>query len=150
MAKVKFHEKGLCDTLAESIEALIEQYIIPNNPLIFDYKDWREEHLWITEVDDLYKENIPKLKVIFDSLKRDGRVFIRREEIVKLFTEGPVHQQIGANETQVNMAFAFSKMQFVEELEHIAIYERMQFVEFLDFLARLAFVVWPDDDETLD
>ena len=87
MAKVKFHEKGLCDTLAESIEALIEQYIIPNNPLIFDYKDWREEHLWITEVDDLYRENIPKLKVIFDSLKRDGRVFIRREEIVKLFNK---------------------------------------------------------------
>ena len=87
--------------------------------MVFDYKEWREEHLWITEVDDLYKENIPKLKVIFDGLKRDGRVFVRREEIVKMFTE---QIQIGATEAHVNMAFAFSKMQFVEELEQIAIY----------------------------
>ena len=58
--------------------------------------------------------------------------------------------KIGATKEQVVMAFAFSKMQFVEELEQIKVYERMVFVEFLDFLARLAFLVWPGDDETLD
>ena len=48
------------------------------------------------------------------------------------------------------MAFAFAKMQFVDELELMGNYHRLQFVEFLEFLARLACLVWPDDDEELD
>ena len=48
------------------------------------------------------------------------------------------------------MAFAFAKMQFVDELELMGNYQRMTFVEFLDFLARLGFLAWPDDDEELD
>ena len=134
-------------TIADSLEALLEEYILPNHPLLFDYKGWREEHLWTLEVDDLYRENIPNLRIVFDNMRKDGRAFVRREEMITMFTETI---QIGATEGQVNMAFAYSKMQFVEELEYIANYHRMQFVEFLDFLARLSFLVWPDDDESLD
>ena len=47
------------------------------------------------------------------------------------------------------MAVAYSKMWFVEELEQMQSYKRMVFVEFLDFLARLSFLVWPDDDEDM-
>ena len=79
MAKVKFHEKGECATIADSLEKLLNEYILVNNPMEFDYQVWREENLWSLEIDDLYKANIPKLRDIFDGLKRDGRVFVQRE-----------------------------------------------------------------------
>lgn len=41
-------------------------------------------------------------------------------------------------------------MQFVEELELIDNYERLFFVEFLEFLGRLAFLIYDNDEETLD
>ena len=47
------------------------------------------------------------------------------------------------------MSIAYSKMWFVEELEQMQNYKKMVFAEFLDFLARLSFLVWPDDDEDL-
>ena len=50
----------------------------------------------------------------------------------------------------VTLAFAFSKMQFIEELELIDKYEQLVFVEFLEFLGRLSFLIWDSVDETLD
>ena len=42
-------------------------------------------------------------------------------------------------------------MQFVEELELITNYDKLSFVEFLEFIARLSFLVWPHiQEESLD
>ena len=50
----------------------------------------------------------------------------------------------------VTLAFSFSKMQFVDELEQIDNYERLFFVEFLEFIGRLAYLVWPSLEESFD
>ena len=50
----------------------------------------------------------------------------------------------------VTLAFAFSKMQFVEELEQIENYEKLYFVEFLEFIGRLSFLIYEGNDEGLD
>ena len=38
----------------------------------------------------------------------------------------------------------------MDELEQMENYKRLYFVEFVEFLARLAFLVWPEHDEDLD
>ena len=38
---------------------------------------------------------------------------------------------------EINIAFAYSKQIFVQEMEDIAKYKSMVFVEFFEFLARL-------------
>lgn len=47
----------------------------------------------------------------------------------------------------VTLAFSFSKMQFVEELELIDNYHKLFFVEFLEFLGRLAFLLESPNEE---
>lgn len=50
------------------------------------------------------------------------------------------------------MAYAFSKMQFIEEQDAKVKknYNQMRLVEFLEFLGRLAFLIWEDQDENMD
>ena len=51
----------------------------------------------------------------------------------------------------VTLAFSFSKMQMIDELELIDNYKQMLFVEFLEFLGRLAYLLWYDiPDEPLE
>ena len=71
IAKVKFMEKGIYQTMHESLEALYQEFIIPNYDLSFDYKSWREENLWNLDIDELYRENLESLKKIFENLKKD-------------------------------------------------------------------------------
>lgn len=49
------------------------------------------------------------------------------------------------------LAFAFSKMQMIDELELIDNYKQLFFVEFLEFLGRLAYLTWYEQqDEPLE
>ena len=94
----------------------------------------------------MYKANYNDLKKIFDSWKRSGNSFVKFDDILKVFIK---QIEWDATEQQVTMAIAYSKMWFVEELEQMQSYKRVVFAEFLDFLARLSFLVWPDDDEDM-
>ena len=55
----------------ESLEALYQEFIIPNYDFSFDYKCWREEYLWNLDIDELYRENYENLKKVFENLKKD-------------------------------------------------------------------------------
>jgi hypothetical protein len=57
MAKTKYYEKGTVSTIAEAVEKLITNYIIPNSCEMMLWQEFREVLLWTLEVDDLFKAN---------------------------------------------------------------------------------------------
>jgi hypothetical protein len=68
IAKTKFFDKRAFPTLWESLEFLLENEILPNNPVKFE-DNWRQEHLYNLEVDDLLRVNMDHIKRVFDIAK---------------------------------------------------------------------------------
>jgi hypothetical protein len=63
MARTKFYEKQILPTIAASCEALIKEIQYKN--FIPVAEEFRYEHIWKLEIDDLFKANLDKLKQVF-------------------------------------------------------------------------------------
>lgn len=115
--------------------------------MVFESVEWRKTFLWTLEVDDLLKANMDYLKKLFNLIKRGSvsKVILFRDT-VEYIAQHPIE----VSHDQITLAFAFSKMQFIDELELIDLYEQMYFVEFLEFLGRLAYLIWDSRGENLD
>ena len=87
LAKLKFYEKGACKTIAEAVEKLIVDHVLPHSKLVHGYREWREEYLWTCEVDDLFKANLTNLRAIYDSWRVHGRPYVKFDDILKVFME---------------------------------------------------------------
>ena len=57
LAKVKFFEKKICASISEATEKLLKEYLIPNTCEEMPWQEFRSEHLWTLEIDDLLKAN---------------------------------------------------------------------------------------------
>ena len=146
MAKTKYFESNMSRSIADSIERLLLEYILPLGEQKMDGMEWRKTFLWHLEVDDLLKANMDSLKKLFALLKSKGGRYIELKKLHEYVSTLPLQVSLDT----VTMAFAFSKMQVVEELEKIELYEQLFFVEFLEFLGRLAYLIWDSHDEALD
>ena len=65
MAKIKYKDKGVCETVAEATQKLIEEYIIPNSKEHMPWQGFRKNRLWNLDCDDLFKANISSLNELF-------------------------------------------------------------------------------------
>lgn len=61
MSYTKFVEKGPCKSVAEAIQKLIEDYIIPNSVEKMEGQLWRLKELWTLDIDLLFKANLKSL-----------------------------------------------------------------------------------------
>ena len=84
------------------------------------------------------------IKKVFDLIKRGASNFLKFKDTLDYVNSLPIE----VHENSVTLAFCFSKMQFVEELELIDIYQKLFFVEFLEFLGRLAFLIELPNEES--
>jgi len=58
MAKRKYFDKKAFETVHESCECLIKNYIVPNSIEEMGWQAFREGKLWTLDVDDLFKVNL--------------------------------------------------------------------------------------------
>ena len=61
MANKKYLEKKIEPTIADSLERLLVEHILPMGYLKMDSQRWRWLFLWILPVDDILKANIDNL-----------------------------------------------------------------------------------------
>ena len=73
MAKQKYLDKGTADTMAEAVNRLITQYIIPNTCEIMPWQAFRDNELWNLEIDDLFKANAEGIIAIYKKFKKSGK-----------------------------------------------------------------------------
>ena len=135
MAKRKYLESNICSTIAEAVEKILTEHIIPNTIAPMDGKEFRENQLWTLEVDDLFKDNMEAIKELYHygATKRSAPgqpKSFSKEDALKLCANLPLQHR------QVLMAYALSKQRLIDEMAEFDQYHVMKFTEFFEFIAR--------------
>ena len=114
--------------------------------LEIEWQDFRDYRLWMPEVRLLYTMNEGHLRKMYahyaDNNRGHGKKpfncdWILLEDCYKLFLKD---RPLNMGKDAIKYAFVMSKMSVVEETnqEAVNIYEKLLYVEFLEFLARIA------------
>ena len=102
------------------------------------YKQWREEELWTQPINELLNLNIVLLKRVYNTLAMKNRdKKLTMNDIMKTFVVTD-DEQLRVSERQCRMAYGLAHMPVIAEEHDTDKYEKIIFVEFLDFICRLA------------
>lgn len=82
LAKLKFKDKGTCNTVAESVEKLISDFILPNNLEVMSWNDFRVQKVWTLEIDLIFKANFVGIKKMFDHYAGSNRFFSMESALI--------------------------------------------------------------------
>ena len=137
MAKQKYFERGVCKTVAESVEKLLVDFIIPNSIESMEWQLFRDNQLWTLEVDDLFKANqygVDQLFKKFSTLQVRNTKYLSKDDCVKMMVDSGVP----LSEKNVVVAYALSKSTIANEMEQFDKYNQMNMSEFHEFLGRAA------------
>lgn len=143
LAEKKLKETKVKETYAASLETLITEYIFKNYP-VEPWQGFRDNHLWKIEVSDLFEINLSQLEFIWKSFTDQRKRVPEYEDMHHLCMQ---IAPCGVSEMDVKFAFGMCKMTVVSEAASYKDYNRIQFVEFLEFIGRLAYVRFKDSSE---
>ena len=109
----------------------------------FQYKPWqefRDQELWTTRVDKLLKENKDTL------VKLHGMMFPKYEadgikNCLKMLMDNPL---IAMSDKEARFCYGMSKMTVKDEVNNHEEYDKLRFVEFLEYLGRVAHAKYID------
>lgn len=134
LAQTKLKETKVFDTFHQSVEALINKFILPNYPTE-SWQGWRESELWCMDVNDVFEVNIPILEQVYKSFLNPQHKF---PDLADMVTMCMAISPCGLSEVEVKFCYAMCKMTIVNEAANYKEYGKLQFVEFLEFIGRLA------------
>eukprot|EP00803_Ostreobium_quekettii_P006066 evm.model.scf_440.5 EVM.evm.TU.scf_440.5 scf_440:34312-38159(-) len=145
IAIAKFLKGGQAEEIPEALELLIKNCLVPNLPLPATIKsnDFRTKRLYNEEVDTLFKKHTVLLKALYSryrlkppggglrpkAVKIDG--WLQLAEDARL-----VDAQFTLQDAQ--LCFLWSRMVVQDEVKDYAKYEALNFVDFLEVIARVA------------
>lgn len=144
MARCKYHDKGKCKTIWESVEKLLLDHIIPNTIEAMEWQPFRDKYLWTLEVDDLLKANragIEKLYKVFSTNGTGKSRFFSKDDGIKMVGKANVPL---ADERNV-IAYALSKHTLENEMDDFHKYNQMLLTEFYEYIGRLAQLLYPEN-----
>jgi len=91
--------------------------------------------IWTLEVDDLLKANQRLLKKLYQSVFSGLKKTFTLDDAKQMIVE---KSGLGLTEKQVTLAFSYSKLIVIDEIEDAAKMDKLNFTEFLEFIARIA------------
>ena len=143
LSRVKYIESKTVDTFHEACQLLFDE-IYQN----FDMKEWqefRDNHLWSTPMDQVFKLNHDKLKVVYDKLfPKYNEVGVR--SALELMTK---QSNVDLSEKEAKYCLGMSKMTVKDEVQNHEEYSKLRFVEFLEYIARVGWAKYPDPNVDL-
>ena len=99
------------------------------------WQHWRETQLWTLDVNDLYEANLEPLKKIFKTFFTTKKSSMDLTDSINLLIK---NANLMPTEKEVIQCYGMSKMTLPNEIAKRKEYNALQFVEFLEFLARAA------------
>lgn len=140
VAIAKYRDTNLVPTLGEALEKLLKAMLAKFNPRQ-EWHAFRTNQLWDDHIDRLYQANLHHLQRIYGYLfpKHENLDGLRNciEVVTRL-------SRLNLYQSSVRLCYALSKMTVVDEPTDRKEYNRLQFVEFLEFIARLAALKYAD------
>lgn len=146
MAKYKYKEAGMVATTAESFERLMNELVTPYFELhCQDWQPFRDKYLLNTMIDNLMYVNKKGLENIFIKLATQNKN--KAFNIANCFQ---VMRQLNLNlaDTAVTYAFGMSHQTVVNESKNYTAYDRLIYVEFVEFLCRILYFKFSSDYES--
>ncbi|TNV87178.1 hypothetical protein FGO68_gene2179 [Halteria grandinella] len=100
------------------------------------WQEWRDEKLWNIPCNDTLEANLGPLNRLFTSFYEPLKKWVTMKEIVDLVVR---KTPVGLNEKDAVFCYGMSKMTVIDESTESTIrYQRIQFVEFLEMIGRMA------------
>jgi hypothetical protein len=135
LAQTKYKENKIFETFAESLETLITDLILQFYP-IEPWQSFRDDFLWCIEVNDVLEANLGYLEHIYKSFTNQNKRWPEINDMLQLCLS---ISPCGVSEMDVRFCFGMCKMTIVIESTGYKEYTKLQFVEFLEFVGRLAY-----------
>ena len=144
LAQAKFKETGLCSTFEESMTRLLDEFIFPlANPE--PWQEFRDELLWTLDVNDVLEANLEGLKKVYTHYHEPRKKFMTMGDAMGLMMRDT---NLGLIDKDAVYCFGMSKMSVILEQDNMWQYKRMQFVEFLELMGRIAHKKYPDHPDS--
>ena len=134
LANSKYLEPKLVKTYAEATEKLITECVLPYY-VPEPWQEFRDKALWTIDVNDLLESNLENLDLVYRRFRTPTKQFLDLEDCINLCTRDT---NLGISEKDILFCFGYCQMTVVNEEKHWKQYHTLQFVEFLEFVGRLA------------
>ena len=99
------------------------------------WQEWRDKELWTMDVNDIFESNLDNLKRIYDRYRTPTKQLMDHLDCVDLCTRDA---QLSITEKDILFCFGYCHMTVLNEEKQWKTYHSLQFVEFLEFLGRIA------------
>ncbi|TNV86186.1 hypothetical protein FGO68_gene6697 [Halteria grandinella] len=134
----KYKETGIAPNITEALKLLIEMNIMKNyEPEAFeDGEQFRRKHLYSCEVNDVMLNGDQVTRKCFSYYCHPNKKWVTLKECQELIQR---EAQIRVSELSITQCFAQSIMPIIDPVLQAENLLRMKYVEFLEFLARVAF-----------
>lgn len=149
----KYIESKRLTNMAEGLEKLIQEHILPMHDKHFEWQSFRDKHLWTFHVNEILEKNLDMIERVYEKLK--NLKMIRRDENIRHKLLTPIqlcenisnYTSIGVPKSQLYAAFILSKCTVELENDTPEEYTKVRLVEFLEFIGRVAYARFKDDPE---
>lgn len=141
IARAKFCETGRADNINDALNILLEGIV--KNYETKPWQDFRQEVLWSWGSHKIFVANDAGLKAIYEKLfpRFEARGL---EACIDLFCEDST---VELSVKEVRFCFGMSKMTVRDEIQSREEYDKLRFVEFLEFIGRVAYTKYFEDEE---
>ena len=122
--------------MTEALIMLVDSHVLPYGHHR-SLKEWRETVLWTLDVNDVFHSNSDSLHDIYNRCLIAPSKILSKDSIFEIFCKHKDELQMP--DKDVGLAFSCSKMTVIDEVDGGSRkYNKITFVEFLDFLGRLS------------
>ena len=135
LADIKFIQTKQIKTYPDATRKIIEDFIIKNFHPTEPWQEFRDKELWTLDVHDLFKANTQRLEVIYRSFLSGVHKAMDLKDCQELCMRD---ENLGVGEKDVTYAYGMSKATIGSEIPQYAGYMKLDYTEFLEFLARIA------------
>lgn len=151
IAKGKYIEFGTMTSLTEAYEKLLIEHILPMTDKLVPWDMFRTMHMWNLPVNDMMMVNMKLLGKLYNEIVELKEFRTRHNKCITTFKVATIDQIIAffgnslpnINDVTILKAFHMSKMSRIEPmLESDTSFTFLKWVEFLEFLPRLAFYMF--------
>ena len=137
LANTKFKEPKIIAKHHDATTELLEKFIIPNNRQV-DGVNWRWRELYNLKCDEFWRKNQPPTMKLFETYLNPTKRYVTMEECFKTCRKAG----ITISESKINECYVESMMTRVDTMSDLSVLQQMRYVEFIVFIARLAFEVF--------
>lgn len=134
LANIKYLETKVVKSFPEAIEKLIVECIIPNF-VPEPWQEFRDKHLWTIEVNDLMEANEANLTKIYSNYKTVTKPKLEIQDCIQMCMRDA---NLNVSEKDISFSFGLCHMTVISEERQFKHYQSLEFVEFLEFIGRLA------------